>query len=102
MTEFVKQDYRQGRLAYAIKLILEMFEKLAYQWNQEKVEQSEEETNAENAYKLAKQARDNSIEAARSAEAEKTRIRSGKESQKSQAESDKAEKTRIRSGKESQ
>merc|ERR1719331_3347606 len=54
--------------------------------------------NAWNAYKLAKQARDNAIEAARSAEAEKTRIRSERAAQKSQADSNLAETENMLEG----
>merc|ERR1719401_3184882 len=72
-------------------MLLETFEKLAYEWNEKKAMESEEEMNEWNAYKLAKQARDDAIDAARSAEAEKTRIRSERAAQKSQADSNLAE-----------
>merc|ERR1719331_1713599 len=54
--------------------------------------------NAWNAYKLAKQARDNAIDAARSAEAEKTRIRSDRQAQKGQADSNLAETENMLEG----
>merc|ERR1719355_539487 len=96
--KFVRKDYPRNRLTQAIKLLLEAFEKLAYEWNEKKAMENEEEMNAWNAYKLAKQARDNAIDAARSAEAEKTRIRSDRGAQKSQAESNKAEQEQMLEG----
>merc|ERR1719355_344661 len=96
--KFVRKDYPRNRLTQAIKLLLEAFEKLAYEWNEKKAMENEEEMNAWNAYKLAKQARDNAIDAARSAEAEKTRIRSDRGAQKSQADSNLAETENMLEG----
>jgi len=98
MTKFVKKDYPPTRITMVIKMLLETFEKLAYEWNEKKAMESEEEMNEWNAYKLAKQARDNAIDAARSAEAEKTRIRSDREAQKSQADSNLAETENMLEG----
>jgi len=98
MVKFVREEYPMNRLTLMIKTLLETFEKLAYQWNEKKAMENDEEANEWNAYKLAKQARDNSIEAARSAEAAKTRIRSERETQKAQAESDKAEEENMLEG----
>merc|ERR1719333_1453582 len=78
--------------------VIETFKHLEEDWSVDKLTEEEQETNALNAYKLAKQARDNAISAAESAKAEKESIKSDKESQKAQAESNKAEEETMLEG----
>merc|ERR1719454_1175882 len=70
---------------------IETFKGLEDGWGIDKLSEEEQETNAINAYKLAKQARDSAIGAAQRSKAQKESIKSDKESAKAQAESDKAE-----------
>jgi len=78
--------------------VIETFKNLEEDWSVDKLSEEEQETNAINAYKLAKQARENAIAAAQSSKAEKESIKSSKESQKAQAESDKAEEEQMLEG----
>merc|ERR1719171_2872075 len=78
--------------------VIETFKGLEEDWSVDKLSEEEQETNAINAYKLAKQARENAIAAAQSSKAEKESIKSSKESQKAQAESDKAEEEQMLEG----
>merc|ERR1719333_1256101 len=78
--------------------VIETFKHLEEDWSVDKLSEEEQETNALNAYKLAKQARDNAIAAAESAKAQKESIKSDKESQKAQAESSKAEQENMLEG----
>merc|ERR1719218_429415 len=71
--------------------VIETFKHLEEGWNIDKLSEEEQETNALNAYKLAKQARDTAIKTAKASKSEKEGIKSTKESEKAQAESDKEE-----------
>merc|ERR1719443_577538 len=75
-----------------------MLEGLEEDWSVDKLTEEEQETNAINAYKLAKQARDDAIAAAEGAKAEKESIKADKETQKAQAESNKAEEEKMLEG----
>jgi len=78
--------------------VIETFKTMEEGWSVDKLSEEEQETNAINAYKLAKQARENAISAAESAKAEKESIKSDKESQKAQAESSKEEQQKMLEG----
>merc|ERR1719399_971425 len=67
---------------------IEQFKALEEGWSIDKLSEEEQETNALNAYKLAKQARDTAIKTAEDAKAEKEQIKGDAESEKAQAESD--------------
>merc|ERR1719364_296044 len=71
--------------------VIETFKGLEDGWNIDKLSEEEQETNAINAYKLAKQARDTAIDAAKKAKSEKEGIKSDKESELAQAESSKSD-----------
>merc|ERR1719305_132593 len=68
--------------------VIETFKHLEEGWNIDKLSEEEQETNALNAYKLAKQARDTAIKTAEDSKSEKESIKSGKEQEKATAESD--------------
>jgi len=78
--------------------VIETFKKMEEDWGVDKLSEEEQELNALQAYKLAKQARDNALAAAESSKAEKESIKSDKESQKAQAESTKAETENMLEG----
>merc|ERR1719421_1159958 len=64
-------------------------------WAADKLAEEEKETNALNAYNLAKQARDSAISTAEASKAEKEGIKADKESEKGQAESSLAEQKNM-------
>jgi len=74
--------------------VIETFKKLEEDWGVDKLSEEEQEMNAINAYKLAKQARDSAIGATKRSKAQKESIKSDKESAKAQAEGEKAEQER--------
>merc|ERR1719174_3617567 len=75
--------------------VIETFKGLEQGWNIDKLSEEEQETNALNAYNLAKQARDTAISTAKASKAEKEGIKSDKESEKANAESSKAEQENM-------
>merc|ERR1719181_240948 len=75
--------------------VIETFKHLEEGWSIDKLSEEEQETNALNAYKLAKQARDTAIAAAKASKNEKTQTKSDKESDKAQAESLKDETMKM-------
>merc|ERR1719174_260806 len=78
--------------------VIETFKHLEEGWNVDKLSEEEQETNALNAYKLAKQARDTAIKTAKASKSEKEGIKGDKESEKAKAESDKGEQEKALSG----
>merc|ERR1719454_930732 len=66
--------------------VIETFKHLEEGWSIDKLSEEEQETNALNAYKLAKQARDTAISTAKASKNEKESIKSDKESEKANAE----------------
>jgi hypothetical protein len=74
--------------------VIETFKKLEDDWGIDKLSEEEQEQNAINAYRLAKQARDSAIGATTRSKAQKESIKSDKESAKAQAEGEKAEQER--------
>merc|ERR1719262_1288011 len=78
--------------------VIETFKGLEEGWGIDKLSEEEQETNALNAYKLAKQARDTAIKTAEDSKSEKESIKSGKEQEKATAESDLAEEEKTLSG----
>jgi len=78
--------------------VIETFKGLEDGWNIDKLSAEEQETNALNAYKLAKQARDTAIKTAEDAKTEKEGIKADKESERATAESDKAEQEKMLTG----
>merc|ERR1719238_2170029 len=78
--------------------VIETFKHLEEGWNIDKLSEEEQETNALNAYKLAKQARDTAIKTAKASKSEKEGIKGNKESEKATAESDKAEQEKALAG----
>jgi len=70
--------------------IIETFKGMNTEFEGEKLDSNQRETNKLNAYKLAKQARDRAIKAAQDSKNEKEGIKGDKGSSKSSAESDKA------------
>merc|ERR1719207_27677 len=77
---------------------IETFKGLEEGWGIDKLSEEEQETNALNAYKLAKQARDTAIKTAEDSKAEKESIKSDKESEKAQAVSNRDETQRMLEG----
>jgi hypothetical protein len=73
--------------------VIETFKGLEDGWGIDKLSEEEQETNAINAYKLAKQARDSAIATAEASKAEKESIKGDKEGEKAQAESTLSETT---------
>merc|ERR1719454_2536189 len=80
--------------------VIETFKHLEEGWSIDKISEDEQETNALNAYKLAKQARDSAISTAEASKSEKEGIKADRESEKARAESDKAEQERMFEGDE--
>merc|ERR1719389_921080 len=78
--------------------VIETFKHLEEGWSIDKLSEEEQETNALNAYKLAKQARDTAIKTAKDSKSEKEGIKSSKESEKAQAESSKTEQEKMLAG----
>merc|ERR1719443_88308 len=78
--------------------VIETFKGLEEGWGIDKLSEEEQETNALNAYKLAKQARDTAIRTAEDSKSEKESIKSDKESEKAEAQSlrDETQKTQNR------
>merc|ERR1719428_1310493 len=81
--------------------VIETFKHLEEGWSIDKLSEEEQETNALNAYKLAKQARDTAISTAKASKNEKEGIKGSKESEKATAEDSKSEKEGIKGSKES-
>merc|ERR1719174_2274920 len=77
---------------------IETFKGLEEGWGIDKLSEEEQETNALNAYKLAKQARDTAIKTAEDSKADKEGIKSDKESEKGQAEGSLAEEKNMLEG----
>jgi len=75
--------------------VIDTFEHMEEGWNADKLSEDEQETNALNAYNLAKQARDSAISTAEASKSEKEGIKADRESEKAKAESDKAEQERM-------
>jgi len=75
--------------------VIETFKNLEEDWAADKLAEEEKETNALNAYNLAKQARDSAISTAEASKSEKEGIKADREAAKAQAESDKAEQERM-------
>merc|ERR550537_991543 len=69
--------------------VIETFKHLEEGWGIDKLSEEEQETNALNAYKLAKQARDTAISTAKASKNEREGIKGNKEGEKATAESDK-------------
>merc|ERR1719454_904851 len=80
--------------------VIETFKQMEEGWAADKISEDEQETNALNAYKLAKQARDSAISTAEASKSEKEGIKADRESEKARAESDKAEQERMFEGDE--
>merc|ERR1719454_1643937 len=80
--------------------VIETFKQMEEGWAADKLSEDEQETNALNAYKLAKQARDSAISTAQASKSEKEGIKADRESEKAKAESDKAEQERMFEGDE--
>merc|ERR1719284_1256584 len=78
--------------------VIETFKGLEEGWGIDKLSEEEQETNALNAYKLAKQARDTAIKTAEDAKADKEDSKSDKESEKAQAVSDRDETQKMLEG----
>merc|ERR1719230_1220231 len=78
--------------------VIETFKGLEEGWGIDKLSEEEQETNALNAYKLAKQARDTAIKTAEHSKSEKEGIKSDKESEKAEAESLRAETQKMLEG----
>merc|ERR1719284_520846 len=78
--------------------VIETFKGLEEGWGIDKLSEEEQETNALNAYKLAKQARDTAIKTAEDSKADKEGIKSDKESEKAQAVSDRDETQKMLEG----
>merc|ERR1719262_974926 len=78
--------------------VIETFKHLEEGWSIDKLSEEEQETNALNAFKLAKQARDTAISTAKASKNEKESIKADKESEKANAESSKAEQEKMLSG----
>merc|ERR1719174_150154 len=78
--------------------VIETFKGLEEGWGIDKLSEEEQETNALNAYKLAKQARDTAIKTAEDSKADKEGIKSDKESEKAQAVSLRDETQRMLEG----
>merc|ERR1719379_2564767 len=78
--------------------VIETFKGLEEGWGIDKLSEEEQETNALNAYKLAKQARDTAIRAAEDSKAEKEGIKADKESEKAEAESQRTETQNMLEG----
>merc|ERR1719262_573521 len=68
--------------------VIETFKGLEDGWNIDKLSEEEQETNAINAFKLAKQARDTAIKTAKASKTDKEGIKADKSSEKARAESD--------------
>merc|ERR1719454_2064268 len=80
--------------------VIETFKQMEEGWAADKISEDEQETNALNAYKLAKQARDSAISTAEASKSEKEGIKADRESEKAQAESDKADQEKMLVGDE--
>merc|ERR1719399_999963 len=78
--------------------VIETFKGLEEGWSIDKLSEEEQETNALNAYKLAKQARDTAISTARTTKTDKEGVKGDKESEKARAESDKQEQEKMLEG----
>merc|ERR1719218_122608 len=78
--------------------VIETFKHLEEGWGIDKLSEEEQETNALNAYKIAKQARDTAIKTAEDSKADKEGIKSDKESEKAQAVSDRDETQKMLEG----
>merc|ERR1719174_1688756 len=78
--------------------VIETFKGLEEGWGIDKLSEEEQETNALNAYKLAKQARDTAIKTAEDSKADKEGIKSDKESEKAQAVSNRDETQKMLEG----
>merc|ERR1719161_3262714 len=75
-------DFKSGGIIATFKGMIEDFEV-------EKEQSTDEETNKKNNYNLAKKAREEAIKAAEDAKGEKEGIKSSKEADKGKAETDK-------------
>jgi hypothetical protein len=75
--------------------VIETFKSFEDEWSMDKLSEEEQETNAQNAYNLAKQARDSSIKSAESSRSEKDTIKAAAEEGAAQAQSDLDETTRM-------
>merc|ERR1719198_2906959 len=91
---------RASNLVLMIRHVIETFMKLEDKWASDKLAEDQGETNALNAYNLAKQARDSAISTAEASKSEKEGIKADRESAKAQAESDKAEQENMLEGDE--
>merc|ERR1719443_125598 len=80
--------------------VIDTFKHMEEGWAADKLSEDEQETNALQAYKLAKQARDSAISTAEASKSEKEGIKADRESAKAQAESDKAEQENMLEGDE--
>merc|ERR1719284_2243913 len=78
--------------------VIETFKGLEEGWGIDKLSEEEQETNALNAYKLAKQARDTAIKTAEDAKADKEDSKSDKESEKANAVSTRDETQKMLEG----
>merc|ERR1719218_186922 len=78
--------------------VIETFKHLEEGWSIDKLSEEEQETNALNAFKLAKQARDTAISTAKASKNEKEGVKGDKESEKARAESDKDEEEKKLAG----
>merc|ERR1719456_782624 len=80
--------------------VIETFKHLEEDWAVDKLAEEEQETNAINAYNLAKQARDSAISTAEASKSEKESVKADRESEKAKAEGDKAEQEKMLQGDE--
>jgi len=80
--------------------VIDTFTHMEEDWAADKLSEDEQEANALQAYKLAKQARDSAISTAEASKSEKEGIKADRESAKAQAESDKAEQENMLEGDE--
>merc|ERR1719235_1124501 len=80
--------------------VIDTFTHMEEEWAADKLSEDEQEANALQAYKLAKQARDSAISTAEASKSEKEGIKADRESAKAQAESDKAEQENMLEGDE--
>merc|ERR1719420_1329142 len=78
--------------------VIETFKRLEEDWASDKLSEEEQETNAINAYNLAKQARDSAISTAEASKSEKEGIKADRETEKAKAESDKDEQEKMLEG----
>merc|ERR1719454_750325 len=68
--------------------VIETFKHLEEDWAADKLAEEEQETNAINAYNLAKQARDSAISTAEASKSEKESIKADRESEKESIKAD--------------